>query len=171
MSFLALDARRAGLRTGLTLAIVSAVTFSLSGPLAAGLFATGWSPGAVVLVRVAIGAVVVLPFGVVALRGDWSPVRRNARLLLAYGALGVAATQFCYFAAVQHMQVGPALLIATLDKTVLYLGVSSSATPAFKAIVIVVLCLLQSERVRGWFRRRRRPRPAERLLQKEEVSA
>lgn len=64
-----------------------------------------------------------------------------------------------------------ALLIATLDKTVLYLGVSSSATPAFEAIVIVVLCLLQSERVRGWFRRRRRPRPAERLLQKEEVSA
>jgi simple sugar transport system permease protein len=64
-----------------------------------------------------------------------------------------------------------ALLIATLDKTVLYLGVSSSATPAFKAIVIVVLCLLQSERVRGWFRRRRRPRPAEQLLQKEEVSA
>lgn len=49
-----------------------------------------------------------------------------------------------------------ALLIATLDKTVLYLGVSSSATPAFKAIVIVVLCLLQSERVRSWFSKRRR---------------
>lgn len=48
-----------------------------------------------------------------------------------------------------------ALLIATLDKTVLFLGVSSSATPAFKAIVIVVLCLLQSQRVRTWFRRRR----------------
>lgn len=64
-----------------------------------------------------------------------------------------------------------ALLIATLDKTVLYLGVSSSATPAFKAIVIVVLCLLQSQRVRGWFTRRRRERPVEQLLQKEEVSA
>ncbi|HWV77314.1 MAG TPA: DMT family transporter [Isoptericola sp.] len=114
MSDVAHDARttaRTGLGTGLALAVVSAVTFSLSGPLAAGLFATGWSPGAVVLVRVAVGAVVVLPFGVVALRGDWSPVRRNVRLLLAYGALGVAATQFCYFAAVQHMQVGPALLI------------------------------------------------------------
>jgi drug/metabolite transporter (DMT)-like permease len=104
-------AARTGLGAGLALAVVSAVTFSLSGPLAAGLFATGWSPGAVVLVRVAIGAVVVLPFGIVALRGDWGPVRRNPRLLLAYGALGVAATQFCYFAAVQHMQVGPALLI------------------------------------------------------------
>jgi len=102
---------RTGLGAGLALAVVSAVTFSLSGPLAAGLFATGWSPGAVVLVRVAVGALVVLPFGVVALRGDWSPVRRNLRLLLGYGALGVAATQFCYFAAVQHMQVGPALLI------------------------------------------------------------
>ncbi|MFI2101709.1 EamA family transporter [Isoptericola sp. NPDC019693] len=102
---------RGGLGTGLVLAVVSAVTFSLSGPLAAGLFATGWSPGAVVLVRVALGAVVLLPFGVVALRGDWAPVRRNLRLLALYGALGVAATQFCYFAAVQHMQVGPALLI------------------------------------------------------------
>ncbi|PRI12307.1 ABC transporter permease [Leucobacter massiliensis] len=49
-----------------------------------------------------------------------------------------------------------ALLIATLDKTVLFLGVSSSATPAFKAVVIVVLCLAQSERVRAWFVRRRR---------------
>ncbi|MGM1018903.1 MAG: ABC transporter permease [Actinomycetota bacterium] len=54
-----------------------------------------------------------------------------------------------------------ALLIATLDKTVLFLGISSSATPAFKAIVIVILCLLQSERVRGWFvvRRSARSRP------------
>ncbi|MEV7632396.1 ABC transporter permease [Microbacterium sp. NPDC089318] len=48
-----------------------------------------------------------------------------------------------------------ALLIATLDKTVLFLGVSSSATPAFKALVIIVICLLQSPRVRAWFRRRR----------------
>ena len=48
-----------------------------------------------------------------------------------------------------------AILIATLDKTVVFLGVSSSATPAFKAIVIVVLCLLQSERVRSIFRQRK----------------
>ncbi|REJ06997.1 ABC transporter permease [Microbacterium bovistercoris] len=65
-----------------------------------------------------------------------------------------------------------ALLIATLDKTVLYLGVSSSATPAFKAIVIIVLCLLQSERVRGWFRARRTSTPsAPSAPVKEEVAA
>ncbi|MFD5213770.1 ABC transporter permease [Microbacterium sp. NPDC058345] len=66
-----------------------------------------------------------------------------------------------------------ALLIATLDKTVVFLGISSSATPAFKAIVIVVLCLLQSDRVRGWFVRRRKaqhPVPSAQAP-KEEVTA
>jgi drug/metabolite transporter (DMT)-like permease len=104
-------ARRSPTSVGLALAVVSALSFSLSGPLAGGLFVTGWSPGAVVLVRVAIGTLVVLPFGIAALRGDWTPVRRSWRVVLAYGVLGVAGAQFCYFAAIQHMQVGPALLI------------------------------------------------------------
>ena len=54
-----------------------------------------------------------------------------------------------------------ALLIATLDKTVVFLGVPSSATPAFKAVVIVTLYVAQSERF-GDFVRRRRPRAAAR---------
>jgi drug/metabolite transporter (DMT)-like permease len=97
--------------TGLILAVLSAVSFSLSGPLAGALFDTGWTPGAVVLVRVAAGALIVLPLGLRALRGDRGAVRRNIRMIVVYGTFGVAATQFCYFAAVQHMQVGPALLI------------------------------------------------------------
>jgi len=65
-----------------------------------------------------------------------------------------------------------ALLIATLDKTVLFLGVSSSATPAFKALVIIVICLLQSDRVRAWFRRRRSAVTTTRVdAQKKEVAA
>lgn len=60
-----------------------------------------------------------------------------------------------------------ALLIATLDKTVVFLGISSSATPAFKAIVIVILCLLQSERVRQSFQRRRRTKVANQSEEKE----
>ncbi|MGB0099977.1 MAG: DMT family transporter [Nocardioides sp.] len=99
------------LASGLVLALVSAASFGLSGALATPLLQAGWSAGAIVLIRVGLGTLVVLPFGLVALRGRWEAVRRNARLILFFGALAVAGAQFCYFSAIQHMQVGPAILI------------------------------------------------------------
>ena len=96
---------------GLAFAVVSAATFGLSGPLARPLLEAGWSPGAIVLVRIGIAALVVLPFGLVALHGRWDVVRRNAGLVVLYGVLAVAGAQFCYFQAITHMQVGPAILI------------------------------------------------------------
>ncbi|GAA1128246.1 DMT family transporter [Nocardioides aquiterrae] len=99
------------LASGLGFALLSATSFGMSGALARELLDAGWSAGAIVLVRVGIAALVVLPFGLVSLRGRWGLVRRNARVLLLFGVLGVAAAQFCYFSAVRHMQVGPALLI------------------------------------------------------------
>ena len=96
---------------GLAFALVSALSFGLAGSIAKGLLDTGWSPGATVLVRSSIAALVLLPLGLVALRGRWSLLRRNASLVLTYGVLAVAGAQFCYFSAVQHMQVAPALLI------------------------------------------------------------
>jgi drug/metabolite transporter (DMT)-like permease len=96
---------------GLAFAVVSAVTFGLSGPLARPLLDSGWSPGSIVFVRVGLAALVVTPLGLVALRGRWELVRRNASLIVLYGVLAVAGAQFCYFSAVAHMQVGPALLI------------------------------------------------------------
>ncbi|MEO5852924.1 MAG: EamA family transporter [Nocardioides sp.] len=98
-------------RVGLTFALVSAVSFGLSGALARPLLESGWSPGTVVLVRIGVAAVVVLPFGLVSLRGRWGLLRRNAGLVVTYGLLAVAGAQFCYFSAVGYMQVGPALLI------------------------------------------------------------
>jgi len=99
------------LASGLLLALISAVSFGLSGALARGLLETGWTPGATVLVRIALAALVVLPFGLVAMRGRWPLLRRNAGTVVLYGVLAVAGAQFCYFSAVQSMQVGPALLI------------------------------------------------------------
>ncbi len=99
------------LGSGLAFAIVSATTFGMSGPLARGLLDTGWSAGAVVLARIGLAALVVAPFGALALRGRWHLVQRNAGLIVLYGLLAVAGAQFCYFSAVSHMQVGPALLI------------------------------------------------------------
>lgn len=85
----------------------------------------------------------------------------DAILAVVIGGTALSGGKFSIGGAV----VG-AFLIATLDKTIVFLGVPSSATPAFKAIVIVVLCLVQSERIRGLFAQRR-PFPA---LVKERVS-
>lgn len=98
-------------RSGLAFALLSALSFGASGGLVRGLLDTGWSPGAATLARVSIAAVVVAPFGVAALRGRWSLLRRSAGLITLYGLLAVAGAQFCYFSAVTSMQVGPALLI------------------------------------------------------------
>src|SRR3954452_3512726 len=105
--------RRAGteLGAGLLFAIVSATAFGLSGSLAGGLLDTGWSPGAVVLVRLSLGALVVAPLAVRELRGRWGALRRHSGFILVFGAFPVAGAQFAYFSAVQRMDVGPALLI------------------------------------------------------------
>ena len=97
--------------SGLLFAILSAATFGMSGALARPLLESGWSAGSVVLIRISLGAVIVLPFGIRALRGRWHLVHRHAGLITLYGLLAVAGAQFCYFSAVSYMQVGPALLI------------------------------------------------------------
>jgi drug/metabolite transporter (DMT)-like permease len=96
---------------GLAFALASAMSFGLSGALARGLLDAGWSPGAVVLGRIAIAALVVAPFAARVLRGRWGALRANAGFVLIFGAVPVAFTQFAYFSAVQRMDVGPALLI------------------------------------------------------------
>lgn len=99
------------LRSGLLLALVSAASFGLSGALATGLFEAGWSPGAVVLARVAVAALAVLPFSAAALRGRWRHLLTRWRLLAGYGLIPVAGTQFASFCAIDAMDVAPALLI------------------------------------------------------------
>lgn len=124
---------RSDMRAGLSFALVSAISFALSGALARGLIDAGWSPGAVVLARIAIAAIVVAPFAARVLRGRWGLLRRNVRLVLLYGAVPVAGTQFAYFSAVAAMDVAPALLIE------------------YTAPAAIVLWL--------WLRRGERPRP------------
>lgn len=97
--------------SGIGIALVSAVAFGLSGALARPLLDGGWSAGAVVLVRIALGALVVVPFGVSALRGRWGLLGKALPTVVLYGVLAVAGAQFCYFSAVRTMDVGPALLI------------------------------------------------------------
>jgi drug/metabolite transporter (DMT)-like permease len=133
-----------GSLSGVAFAVASALSFGLSGTLARGLLDTGWSPGAVTLIRIGLAAVLVAPFGIFALRGRWHMLRRNAGTILGYGTCAVAGAQFCYFSAVQYMQVAPALLIefTAPAAVVAWLWVRHGQRPSPVTLLGIVLAAL-----------------------------
>jgi drug/metabolite transporter (DMT)-like permease len=91
--------------------VISAVSFGLSGSLAKGLLDSGWTPAAAVTARILIAALALAVPALVVLHGRWGLLRRNLGLLASYGGIAIAGCQLAYFSAVEHMQVGVALLI------------------------------------------------------------
>lgn len=77
----------------------------------------------------------------------------DAILAVVIGGTSLAGGKF----SIRGAAVG-AVLIATLDKTVVFLGIPSSATPAFKAVVIVALFLIQSPWLGKQLARLRKPK-------------
>lgn len=122
----------ADLRRGLAVAVFSAGTFGTAGAFADPLLEAGWSPGAAVLARVSLAALILTVPALIALRGKWAVLRAQAWVSLVYGVIAVAICQLCFFTAVSRLSVGIALLLE-------YLGV-----------VLVVLWL--------WVRHGQRPR-------------
>ena len=98
-------------RVGLAFAVLAAASFGLSGALAAGLLDTGWSPAALVVCRLGVGALGLLGPALVALRGRWHLLRANAGFLLAFGLVAGAGVQFAYFNAIERLPVAIAILI------------------------------------------------------------
>ena len=99
---------------GLTLAVLSALTFATSGTFARSLIDAGWSPGAAVTVRVGVAALVLAGPAVWSLRGRWHLLRGNLGLIVGFGLLGVSAAQACFFNALKYLPVGVALLLEYL---------------------------------------------------------
>ncbi|HVI16762.1 MAG TPA: DMT family transporter [Gaiellales bacterium] len=130
--------------SGLGFALVSAASFGLSGTLARGLLDTGWSPGAVTLIRIGLAAALVAPFGLAALHGRWHLLGRSAGTILAYGSFAVAGAQFCYFSAVQYMQVAPALLIEYTAPVavVLWLWLRHAQRPSRMTVLGIAVAIL-----------------------------
>lgn len=135
---------RATRAAGLGFAVVSAASFALSGPLAAGLITAGWTPGSVVLIRVALAALALAPLALRAMRGRWDRLRRSWRLVTAYGVVAVAGAQLCYFQAVARMDVGPALLIeyTAPAAVVLWLWVAHGQRPGRLTVAGAVVAVL-----------------------------
>ena len=122
--------RTARERLGLLAAVLSAATFATSGPFAKPLLATGWTPGALVLIRVGGAAVVLLVPTVLSMRGRWGGLGAAAPALLAYGALAVAGAQLCYFQAIERLTVGVALLLEYLGIVLVVLWVWATSRRA-----------------------------------------
>src|SRR6478609_8482433 len=99
---------------GLGVALASAAAFATSGAFGKSLLVGGWSPGAVVTMRITLAAVVLLGPALWSLRGRWGALRRNGWVVVGYGLTGVAGCQLAYFNAVTHLSVGVALLLEYL---------------------------------------------------------
>ncbi|MEO7421956.1 MAG: DMT family transporter [Ornithinibacter sp.] len=108
---------------GLVAMLLSCAAFGTAGPFAKALIGAGWTPGAVVLVRISGAALVLLPFTVWTLRGRWRSIRGELPLVGLYGTLAVAAAQLGYFQAVERLTVGVALLIEYLGIVLVVLWV------------------------------------------------
>jgi drug/metabolite transporter (DMT)-like permease len=127
-------ARRA--RAGLAFAVLAAASFGLSGSLASGLLDAGWSPAALVLCRLALGAVALSAPALVALRGRWHLLRANAGFLLSFGLVAGAGAQFAYFNAVDRMPVAIAILIEYVAPVavVVWLWMRHQQTPSLVTV-------------------------------------
>jgi drug/metabolite transporter (DMT)-like permease len=99
---------------GLGLALLSAASFGTSGSFARSLTDAGWSPSAAVAARVGVAALLLAVPALLAMRGRWPALRRNAVMVALYGAIAVAGCQVFFFNAVQRLSVGVALLLEYL---------------------------------------------------------
>jgi drug/metabolite transporter (DMT)-like permease len=117
------EAMRRHLGLGLVAMLLSSAAFGTSGPFAKSLMTAGWSPGAVVLARITGAAIILLPFALWSLRGQWRAIRNELPRVALYGTLAVAAAQLGYFQAVSRMDVGIALLIEYLGIVLVVLWV------------------------------------------------
>jgi drug/metabolite transporter (DMT)-like permease len=129
---------------GLVFALVSAAAFGLSGSLARSLLDLGWSPAAVVGVRIGGAFLVLLLPCLLLLRRTGRPSSRQSTRLIAYGVVAVALAQLCYFSAVQYLSIGVALLLEYLAPVLLigYFWVRDRRRPAAAVLVGAAVSLV-----------------------------
>jgi drug/metabolite transporter (DMT)-like permease len=98
-------------RTGLIVGLFAALGFSTSGPAVKPLLEAGWSPGGAMLVRLTLGAVLLLWPALHALGGRFHLLRDEWRVLLVFGVLSVGCGSTFYYLAVDRLPIAVALLI------------------------------------------------------------
>ncbi len=129
--------KRSSTTIGLVIALVAAVTFGMSGAFIKPLLESGWSPAAAVTVRALIGGIVLAPFALLSLRGRWAALWRGRWRVLGMGLVGVAGCQLVYFAALQRIPVGTAILIEYMAPLLL-VGFAWATSRRMPKVVVLV---------------------------------
>ncbi|MGN2641586.1 EamA family transporter [Nocardia takedensis] len=112
----------ASTRVGIWLTVLSGAAFAASGPLAKTVLAGGWSPGAVLAIRLTGAAMVTLALAAVTDFPALLDSRRHLRALAAFGVVAMTGVQATFFLSLEHLQVGVALMIQFLAPVALSLG-------------------------------------------------
>jgi drug/metabolite transporter (DMT)-like permease len=119
-----IDERSAAMRRsilGVVLGLAAALAFGAGGTIVKPLFSEGWTPGGAVLARITIAAAVLTIPALFAIRGRWKSLWRARWMILAYAAVAVAGTQLAFYASLERIPVGIALLIEYLAPVALLL--------------------------------------------------
>ena len=129
---------------GLVFALLSAAAFGMSGSLARSLLDLGWSPAAVVAVRMGGAFLVLLIPCLIHLSRTRFPTGRQSVKLVAYGVTAVAMAQLCFFSAVQYLSVGVALLLEYTAPVLLigYYWVRDRRRPAYAVLAGAAIALI-----------------------------
>ncbi|GAA1810126.1 MULTISPECIES: EamA family transporter [Brevibacterium] len=139
---------------GFLLTLASAFFFAVSGPIAKTMYAVGWTPGAVVLIRLIGSALLLLIPSLIALRGRWSEVRTHWKTVLTYGLVSMAGVQGFYFVAVEHLTVAVALLLEMTAPMLIVFWIwgrtrTRPATVTFIGVLVSMVGLLLVLNLRG----------------------
>ncbi len=99
---------------GILLGLAAGLAFGAGGAIVKPLLESGWSPGAAVLLRVTVAAVLLAVPGLIALRFDLRPLWRAKWIVLVYAVVAVAGVQLAFYTAIARIPVSTALLIEYL---------------------------------------------------------
>lgn len=97
--------------TGYVLYLAAALLFSLNGTVAKTLLLGGMEATRLSQLRATFAFLILLGFVALTNRSALRLRRSEIPLLLVYGILGIALTQYLYFAAIERLPIGIALLI------------------------------------------------------------
>ncbi|MFG1794358.1 EamA family transporter [Nocardia sp. NPDC049149] len=111
-----MQARRGVSRTGVGvwLTVCSGLAFASTGPLAKSVLVEGWSPGAVMAVRLTGGAVIMLGLALLADPTGLRACVQHLRTVVAFGVIAILGVQATFLLSLPYLQVGVTLMIQFL---------------------------------------------------------